>query len=100
MATRQGKGRRKAQGGGKKSLLPTPRVSREVDQRAGAFPHPFRGREVSSEHIQRRCGANWAPPDNSYSHKCSQTQRRFCVSHLGWLGPHRVCLSHGQGRWI
>eukprot|EP00962_Isochrysis_galbana_P002927 scaffold812_cov126-Isochrysis_galbana.AAC.4 len=24
---------------------PTPRVPREVDQRAGAFPHPFRGGE-------------------------------------------------------
>eukprot|EP00962_Isochrysis_galbana_P029780 scaffold9578_cov96-Isochrysis_galbana.AAC.1 len=31
---------------------PTPRVPREVDHCAGAFPHPFRGREESCKHIQ------------------------------------------------
>eukprot|EP00962_Isochrysis_galbana_P038073 scaffold13454_cov114-Isochrysis_galbana.AAC.3 len=50
MATRQG---RHTRGRGREKE-PPPRVSREVDQRAGAFPHPFWGRE--------------APPDNSYSH--------------------------------
>eukprot|EP00962_Isochrysis_galbana_P004622 scaffold1255_cov120-Isochrysis_galbana.AAC.10 len=35
---------------------PTPRVPREVDHSAGAFPHPFRGREESCKHIYRRCG--------------------------------------------
>eukprot|EP00962_Isochrysis_galbana_P010480 scaffold2892_cov112-Isochrysis_galbana.AAC.2 len=35
---------------------PTPRVPREVDQRTGAFPHPFRGREESCDHIQAMWG--------------------------------------------
>eukprot|EP00962_Isochrysis_galbana_P021351 scaffold6296_cov124-Isochrysis_galbana.AAC.2 len=40
---------RKAQGGSlrRRGKEPTPRVPREVDYRAGAFPHPFRGREES-----------------------------------------------------
>eukprot|EP00962_Isochrysis_galbana_P013125 scaffold3751_cov117-Isochrysis_galbana.AAC.12 len=51
---------------------PTPRVPREVDHCAGAFPHPFRGREESCK-LQTHTGdvgptANWAPPYNSYSH--------------------------------
>eukprot|EP00962_Isochrysis_galbana_P051895 scaffold23310_cov108-Isochrysis_galbana.AAC.4 len=52
---------------------PTPRVPREVDHCAGAFPHPFRGREESCKHIQAMwgCGANWAPPYNSYSYSHS-----------------------------
>ena len=35
---------------------PTPRVPREVDHCAGAFPHPFRGREESCDHIQAMWG--------------------------------------------
>jgi len=41
---------------------PTPRVSREVEQRAGAFPHhPFRGREATCEHIQAMWGQQGPP---------------------------------------
>eukprot|EP00962_Isochrysis_galbana_P047201 scaffold19218_cov113-Isochrysis_galbana.AAC.1 len=38
---------RKAQEGGERNLHLVFRVPREVDYRAGAFPHPFRGREES-----------------------------------------------------
>eukprot|EP00962_Isochrysis_galbana_P024445 scaffold7500_cov127-Isochrysis_galbana.AAC.28 len=42
--------------GREKEKEPTPRVPREVDQRAGAFPHPFRGRGESCELIQAMWG--------------------------------------------
>eukprot|EP00962_Isochrysis_galbana_P013332 scaffold3801_cov124-Isochrysis_galbana.AAC.2 len=47
---------------------PTPRVPREVDQHAGAFSHPFRGREATCEHVQAMWGqqgpTSHQPPDN------------------------------------
>eukprot|EP00962_Isochrysis_galbana_P029865 scaffold9622_cov113-Isochrysis_galbana.AAC.5 len=46
---------------------PTPRVPREVDHCAGAFSHPFRGREESCKHIP----AMWGQP-----------------------GPHRSTIHH------
>eukprot|EP00962_Isochrysis_galbana_P048596 scaffold20325_cov130-Isochrysis_galbana.AAC.12 len=39
--------RRGKEGTRRRGKEPTPRVPREVDYRAGAFPHPFRGREES-----------------------------------------------------
>eukprot|EP00962_Isochrysis_galbana_P000692 scaffold189_cov118-Isochrysis_galbana.AAC.14 len=50
MATRQGRHK----GAGNKE--PTPRVPRDVDQHAGAFSHPFRGREATCEHVQAMWG--------------------------------------------
>eukprot|EP00962_Isochrysis_galbana_P034331 scaffold11620_cov119-Isochrysis_galbana.AAC.5 len=56
---------RKAQGGGKRSLHLVFR-GRWISAR-GPSHTPFGGvRYLASTY--RRCGANWAPPDNSYSH--------------------------------
>eukprot|EP00962_Isochrysis_galbana_P045775 scaffold18144_cov130-Isochrysis_galbana.AAC.12 len=59
---------------------PTPRVPREVDQRTGAFPHPFRGREESCDHIQ----AMWGPSFNTHLHEVCCCLRPHTIIPLPW----------------
>eukprot|EP00962_Isochrysis_galbana_P024003 scaffold7325_cov120-Isochrysis_galbana.AAC.2 len=76
--------RRGKEGTRRRGKEPSPRVPREVDYIARGPSHtPFGGVRSLANTYRRRCGANWAPPYNSYSHS-SETHpgegRNFATS--------------------